>query len=320
MKDDQKKKTVVKNPHDATFKKAMKEKSVAKDIIQHNLPEEILKDLDLDTLELLDGSFVSEKLQERFTDVLYGITAARHDVYIAFLFEHKSYPDRFAIFQVGRYLMDLWESVFQERGDVPIVFPIIFYHGESDWNYATDLRKYIRNYEQLPEYMHERLPTLKHDFITMKTHDATRMRIYKPYTRLYLRSFKYIFANLEELIEALLMSVHEMQGNVSEEDTQREVEVILLYYTQANRHITEEMIIEHIQKLDGKGAEIMTILEERERKGRQEGREKSALNMLKDGLAVDRVAKYAELPVEKVKELKRKIKKLKDDCNENNNC
>lgn len=54
------------------------------------------------------------------------------------------------IFQVGRYLKDLWERVFQERGEVPIVFPIIFYHGNSAWNYETDIRKYIKNYDALP--------------------------------------------------------------------------------------------------------------------------------------------------------------------------
>lgn len=304
---DKKSEVVVNNPHDAIFKKVMEDKNVVKDLIQNNLPVDIIGEIDLDTLKLWDGSFVSEKLKETFSDVIYGVEVANYDVFIAFLFEHKSYADRLAIFQVGRYMLDLWEKVFQKQGEIPIVFPIIFYHGEVEWNYETDLRKYIKHYDKLPDYMKKRSPTFKHDFITMETHDEDKMYEYKPQTRLFLRSFKFIFSDIEQLVEALLMSVDEMQGEVSEKVIHRLVDLVLFYYRQANKNVTEEIILEQIRKLDGKGAEIVTILEARERKGIEIAKERLALNMLKDGLSVERVAKYAELSVERVEALKNKV-------------
>lgn len=119
----------VNNPHDATFKSTFKEVRIAKDVIENNLPEEMIQDMDLDTLQLLDGSFVSKKLKQSFTDVLYGVEVAGNDIYIALLLEHKSTPDKFAAFQVSRYIIDLWEMALKEKQELPVVIPIIFYHG-----------------------------------------------------------------------------------------------------------------------------------------------------------------------------------------------
>jgi len=98
------------NPHDATFKKLFGQLEIAKDVIEKNLPKEIINDMDLDTIERLDGSFISEKLKETFSDIIYGIKINNKDVYIALLLEHKSYKDKLTIFQVSRYIIDLWSK------------------------------------------------------------------------------------------------------------------------------------------------------------------------------------------------------------------
>lgn len=320
-------KVTVTNPHDTTFKHIFKEVHIAKDIIQHNLPLEMLNDMDLNTLQLLDGTFVSKELKETFTDVLYRVEIARTGVYVAFLLEHKSSPDKFAAFQVSRYIIDLWEKSFKEKRELPIVIPIIFYHGLQPWNYETDVRNYIPNYETLPNYLKLRMPAIKHDFITMQTHDEERMKNYDPLTRLTLRSFKYIFYDIDTLLEYFLISVDELKTYVFDEDVQRFVELMLFYYTQSNKEFTEEKLMHKSRALGGKGEQIMNILQAREQKGilkgmeegiikgrmegrmegRKEGRERTALNMLQDGFPVEKVAKYTELSIEKVKELQKQI-------------
>lgn len=155
--------------------------------------------------------------------------------------------------------------------------------------------------------MKVRLPTLKHDFITMETHDEERMYEYEPLTRFILRSFKFIYTDIDELVGALLTSVDDMQGNVADEEMQAYIELFLFYYSQANKQITEEMLIEKVRESDEKGAKLLTILEARERKGIEETKRKLAVNMLKDGLPVDLVVKYATLSVEKVEELREKL-------------
>lgn len=305
----------VTNPHDATFKNTFKDIRIAKDVIQKNLPEKMIHDMDLNTLQLLDGSFVSEELKETFTDVLYGVKVVGNDIYIAFLLEHKSSPDKFAALQVSRYIIDLWERSFKEKQELPVVIPIIFYHGLKPWNYETDVRNYISNYKTLPDYLKIRLPAIKHDFITMHTHDEDQMEVYYPLTRLILRSFKYIFHDTDTLLKYFLISIDELRESVSDEDVLRFIDLMLFYYEQSNKGFTEKELIRKSRALDGKGEEMMNILRERENKGiikgREEGRKESkeeiAIEMLKDGLPIERVAKYSKLSKDKVKELKKQL-------------
>lgn len=142
-------------------------------------------------------------------------------------------------------------------------------------------------------------------------------------TRFILRSFKYIFTDIDELVGALLTSVDDMQGKVLDEEMQAYIELFLFYYSQANKQITEEMLIEKVRESDEKGAKLLTILEARERKGIQIGfqigfkegiekgiamsKEELAQNMLRDGLTVEFVAKYIKLSTEKVEKIRAKL-------------
>ncbi|MCB1160899.1 MAG: Rpn family recombination-promoting nuclease/putative transposase, partial [Leptospiraceae bacterium] len=61
------------NIHDKFFKSLMTEKENAIDFFQNYLPPELLKEIDLETLELEKESFVDDKLKEGFSDVLYRV-------------------------------------------------------------------------------------------------------------------------------------------------------------------------------------------------------------------------------------------------------
>src|SRR5699024_4421785 len=90
-----------------------------------------------------------------------------------------------------------------------------------------------------------------------------------------------------------------------------------------NSDITEEDIIKGIEKLDGKGAVTMSILQIREeigrregiqrgrqegvQKGRQEERIKIARNFLKEGVEIALVAKSTGLSKSEVEKLKEEI-------------
>jgi|SRR5690625_675888 len=149
----------------------------------------------------------------------------------------------------------------------------------------------------------------------MRNHNEERMQDYEPLTRFILRSFKYIYYDTDTLLEIFLISIDELKQRVTDDDVQRVIELILLYFTKSNKNFTEEDLTRKVRELEGKGEDIMSILQEREKKGlmkgiikgREETKKTFALNMLKDGLPVERVAKYAELPVEKVKELQKKL-------------
>lgn len=319
-----KKKNELSQPHDLTFKKLFGELEIAKDVIENNLPKEVLDQLDMDSLEKLDGSFINERLKETFTDILYGVRIGDKDAYVALLFEHKSYADKQAIFQVAGYIIDVWSKIILEgKKELPVVIPLIIYHGEYNWNYKRDIREMIPDFDILPEYLKQMLPVLKHEFINIKGYTEEDIREYKPITRMVLRAFKYIYEDKDKLIETFIISVDELGLEVSKEDFNRYADTILLYFSSFNSDIREEDIVQKIQELGGKGERIMTILQEREQKGIeegiilgmqqgkkegiQEGIKTTAKAMIIEGESIDKIMKYTKLTMEQIEEVKEEM-------------
>ncbi len=77
------------------------------------------------------------------------------------LFEHKSFIDRDIGFQIIQYLVKIWKSTLHERkpGSLPIIIPLILYHGKSRWtvelnfsdyfNCPDSLRRFIPDFQYL---------------------------------------------------------------------------------------------------------------------------------------------------------------------------
>ena len=319
-KENKKVKNELTNPHDVTFKKLFSNIEIAKDIIEKNLPQEILQDLEINTLEKLEGSFINEKLKETFTDIIYKVKIKNKETYIALLLEHKSYKDRLTIFQVSRYIIDLWSKIIESgKKELPAVIPIVIYHSKSKWDYKTDTRELIADYNELPKYLKDRLPVLKHDLINLAEHTEEDIKQYKPLTKMVIRSFKYIFGTMDELIETFLISIEEAADKVADEDLYTIVEIMLIYYSAAAKDLTEEDILEKIKKLGGKGGKLMTILEQREQRGMEKGIEKGILlgiseerknlarKMLMDKEPENKIMKYTNLDEEAISKIKKEL-------------
>lgn len=300
------------HPHDITFKKLFGEIRVAKDVIKKNLPKEVLDQLDMDSLERLDGSFVSEKLKETFSDLLYGVKINNRDAYIALLWEHKSSADKLAVFQVAGYILDIWRRIVKDgKGELPVVIPVVVYHGKSKWNYKTDIREMIPDFDLLPEYLKQMLPVINHEFVNITGHTEEKIQEYEPVTRMIIRSFKYIFWDKDDIIEALLISLEEVEPILTEEELNSYLDTLFIYYSAVNKNLTEEDIKSKIQELGGKGEKIMTILQERKQQGIEEGIELGKIEMIKDliraGAEIELIVKTSKLSREEVEKIKREM-------------
>ena len=257
---------------------------------------------------------------------MYGIRG--NNIYIAFLFEHKSYRDKFTLVQVARYIIELWTKVIKaNKKELPIVIPIVIYHGQEKWNLETDIRKLIPDFETLPQYIKELLPVMKYVLINITDHTEEKIWEYQPITRLVIRIFKYAFEEKDKIIEEILLSIEEIGPKVPNEVLLPLIQVIFLYLSLLNKEIKEEDIIRKVKQSEGKGERILTILELREQKGIEKGlqqglqqgieqglqkgffnaKRKIAINLLKMGLSVEKVAQGAELTIKEVEELKKEV-------------
>lgn len=156
---------------------------------------------------------------------------------------------------------------------------------------------------------------------------AEKIWEYQPITRLVIRIFKYAFEEKDKIIEEILLSIEEIGPKVPNEVLLPLIQVIFLYLSLLNKEIKEEDIIRKVKQSEGKGERILTILELREQKGIEKGlqqglqqgieqglqkgffnaKRKIAINLLKMGLSVEKVAQGAELTIKEVEELKKEV-------------
>ena len=126
--------TEINNIHDTFFRETMSHKEVAADFLANYLPAAVLEQIKLDTLAITKDTFVDKKQAAHYSDLLYQVklTGDRPGL-VYFLFEHKSYPDRFISLQLLRYLLEIWELYRKQHKNtktLPLIIPIVVYHGK----------------------------------------------------------------------------------------------------------------------------------------------------------------------------------------------
>ena len=151
----------IENSHDRFFKEIFGQPDIAADFVANYLPPEVVAELDLSAPELVKDSFVDASLQEHFSDLLYKIKLrnTKSEAFIFFLFEHKSAPDKWTALQILRYQLEFWEREKRAGAKkLSPIFPIVFYHGKSQWKISLNFSSLVDFQEQeflkpfVPEY------------------------------------------------------------------------------------------------------------------------------------------------------------------------
>lgn len=122
---------VSQTPHDAVFRQMLMHQAVAKDFLQLYLPAPFLAICELDSLQLVSGSFVEEDLRASYSDILYSLRTRHGAGYVYALIEHQSTPDKLMAFRLLRYALAAMQRHLDAGHDtLPLVVPILFYHGK----------------------------------------------------------------------------------------------------------------------------------------------------------------------------------------------
>jgi predicted transposase/invertase (TIGR01784 family) len=107
-------KIAISNPHDRFFKELFSREG--KSFIVNYLPREILNLIDPDSAELVKDSFTDSELGEYFSDMIYKVRLKDGSTaHIYILFEHKSYSDPMAGFQILCYMVRIWEKIIRNH-------------------------------------------------------------------------------------------------------------------------------------------------------------------------------------------------------------
>lgn len=267
------------NPHDRFFKELFSEIETAAEFVEHYLPQRIVDAIELPTLEIVKDNFIDEELRQYFSDLLLRVKLKNGgEAFIYILLEHKSEPDEFVALQLLLYLARIWQPNLRERAKpLPLVFPVVFYHGEAEWNLSRELSALFdfTGLEMLRDYS-----------VGLKYYlcDLTKIEIIKgePRLRAGMTMLKYLHS------DELPVKVREVFQTIRQLPHARAMGYIktVLKYLSSTKHKlipeTAKLELDAVfpdQKGETMQTWIETWLQEGEQRGEQRGKQKEAATL-----------------------------------------
>ena len=272
------------NPHDKFFKEIFGQPDLAADFVRNYLPPGIVHSLNLASLEVQKESFLDEKLEESFADLIYRVRlrGSKETAFVCLLFEHKSYPDKWVALQILAYLLKFWERLKANNAKkLPLIFPVLFYHGETKWNYEARFsglfdRQHLsaETFTEWQEYM----PSFSYYLCDLSALEETEIR-----GQSVLRATLLLMKNIHRLHEAPhLLNVWQAFGEVADQSAVQYIRVMLKYAAEANAILTKSEVVHSVKQVFHKQGE--TIMAPFVEEWRQEGREQGIQMGLQQGL------------------------------------
>jgi len=301
------------NPHDTFTKEVLSNIHNAVDFFRGILPEEIGALIDLSTLTQDKTTFTDETLAEYFSDLVFTCTYRGRPMKLVLLFEHKSFIPDFPYYQLLRYITNIWYEQMKDKKPLPIVLPIIFYHGKRPWK-RKSLSEYLAGgtvqFQQfIPEFDY-----LLVDLSEFTEEEITSVLFRRTAVKLWLLVQKYIFYPLElksNLKKIFLLGILYFSG----EEGLRFLES-LLRYVLFSTDIPEDTVMDSVEVLPIEAKEkAMTTAERLINKGREEGIQKgistgtrktsleNARKMMDKGYPLKDICEITGLSEEEVREL-----------------
>jgi hypothetical protein len=151
--------------HDNSYKLLFSHAEMVADLIRGFVHEDWVRELDLSTLEKVAGSYISDGLRNRETDMVWRVRWGKSKwLYIYLLLEFQSTVDPYMGVRVMSYVALLYQDLIRRRwftpsGKLPPVLPLVLYNGIPPWGAALDVADLI---EHLPGGLEKYRPQLQY--------------------------------------------------------------------------------------------------------------------------------------------------------------
>jgi len=250
-------------------------------------PHAVAEAIDWQTLTSAPTNFVAPELSQQYTDLLFSARWRDGSELLAyFLFEHQSAPpktrDGPMAFRLLRYQVRIWEDWLSrnpEMTTLPVIIPIVMYHGQTAWTAARwfgdvlavppEVRPVVARHLVQFEY-------LLNDLSEISDEDL-RARAFTAVTKLTALCFKYARTSPDFL--SILGRWIDVVGEVaSAPNGLSALAQLLCYILQVNEHVQRDELQELLTREIGPHTQeaIVTagqlLIEEGRQQGREEGR------------------------------------------------
>ena len=129
-------------PNDKLFKKSMEDPRVVRGILTTNLPQALLKAINLETLGQESTTMVSNIFKTTEADIIYSAKLYNgQTAYFYFLCEQQTEVDAMLPFRLLVYTVGIMQAHEKKnrKGPLPIVYPLVLYSGAKEWTAPRDI-------------------------------------------------------------------------------------------------------------------------------------------------------------------------------------
>ena len=150
--------------HDNSYKYLFSHARMVEDLLKGFVKEQWVKELVFDTLEKVNGSYVSDDLRDRADDIVWRLRWGKDWLYVYILLEFQSTVDSWMAVRIMTYVGLLYQDLIR-TGQLtidkmlPPVLPVVLYNGDGKWTAATDISELIR---EIPGGLSRYRPSLQY--------------------------------------------------------------------------------------------------------------------------------------------------------------
>lgn len=298
-------KSAISSPHDKLFKESFSQKKIVKSFITEYLPTDITVKMNLDTLSISKDSFIDKNLSEIFSDMVYAVEMDGRKVFLYLLFEHKSFLDKWAGYQLLKNMIKLWDNYLKQDENetsefLPVVFPIIVYHGNEIWKYKSALGHIFDYNENMRFCIPEFIPKVI-DLGKLPPEDIRGEILLKVYL---------VTLNQEISIDEKTKKLVDLFFEEKDDEVKKRYLITIFTYFSAICTKEElDVVSGNFKRAIEKGDNTMIALfedvrMEAEIKGEIKGKLETAQRMLDHGLEIDQIMDFTGLSREQIENLK----------------
>jgi predicted transposase/invertase (TIGR01784 family) len=267
--------------HDHFFRMMMSDKRVAKEFFESHLPDDVLAVIDLNQLELQSASFIEDTLKELIADMLFKTIIAGHEAYLYLLVDHQSQPDELMPFRLLQYICNAMDQYLRKTGgkQIPLIIPMVVYHGRKPWNYSTNIKELIDAPKELIDAYFLKPFTL---IDLNKIEDEVLKK--RTWVGVMELTLKHIFARD---IMPYFLDIVELLQQLKKLGKKQFIEIVLRYIIDRGEMSNKDAFVEIVRTgLAENGENVMTIAEQFIAEGRQRGLEEGMQKGMQKGIEI----------------------------------
>jgi len=299
------------SPHDRFFRSAMINQKVSHEFFSLHLPENIKNIVAFNSIKLQKDSFINDNLKSQISDLLFSAEFNQRPGYFYLLVEHQSTPQKLMPLRMLKYIVAIFEQHLKitKSKCLPIVYPMLFYNGRTNYNYSTDIFDLFEENKKLAQEILFK-PFQLIDLTKIPTDDFNML-----WYGTLVKLMKNIFA--KDFLPKLKLIIQDIKLIESHGDFSY-IYSILSYIVAAgeiqDKQEFHNIIKTGLTKIDEE--QVMTLAEIYRQEGRQEGEQKGeqrgkqeALRsiigaLLRQNFTTEQIAKLTELSIAEVNRLK----------------